>query len=99
GKRWALMVEMEDKLEEPNLEQLLAHLNQNKLDLILVEGFKHENFPKIEVHRPSLGKPLLFPNDKSVVAVVCDEPSLITTTLPLFDMNQPELIAEFIEQY
>jgi len=99
GKRWALMVEMESKLDEPNLAQLLAHLNQDKLDLILVEGFKHENFPKIEVHRPSLSKPLLFPDDNSVVAVVCDEPSLITTSLPIFDMNQPVPIVEFIEQY
>jgi len=99
GKRWALMVEMENKLEEPNLAQLLAHLNQDKLDLILVEGFKHENFPKIEVHRPSLGKPLLFPDDNSVVAVVCDEPSLITTSLQVFDMNQPEPIVEFIVRY
>ena len=99
GKRWALMVEMENKLDEPNLEQLLAHLNQDQLDLILVEGFKHENFPKIEVYRPSLGRPLLFPNDKSIIAVVCDEPSLITTTLPIFDMNQPKLIAKFIEKY
>ncbi|MDM8569945.1 molybdopterin-guanine dinucleotide biosynthesis protein B [Thiotrichales bacterium HSG1] len=98
GKRWALMVEMENKLDEPNLQQLLAHLNQDKLDLILVEGFKHENFPKIEVYRPSLGNPLLFPNDKSIIAVVCDEPSLITTTLPTFDINQPKLIAEFLMQ-
>ena len=99
GKRWALMVEMENKLEEPNLEQLLAHLNQDQLDLILVEGFKHENFPKIEVHRPSLGKPLLFPDDESIVAMVCDEPDLITTTLPVFDMNEPQLIVKFIEKY
>ena len=99
GKRWALMVEMENKLEEPNLEQLLAHLNQDQLDLILVEGFKHENFPKIEVHRPSLGKPLLFPDDESIVAVVCDEPDLITTTLPVFDMNELQLIVKFIEKY
>ncbi len=99
GKRWALMVEMEDKLEEPNLEHLLAHLNQEQLDLILVEGFKHEKFPKIEVHRPSLGKSLLFPDDESIVAVVCDEPSLITTTLPIFDMNKPLLIVKFIEKY
>ncbi len=97
-KRWALMVEMEEEFEEPNLEQLLYHLEQEKLDLILVEGFKHERFPKIEVHRPSLERPLIFPEDKAVIAIASDEPLAITTDLPRLDMNQPEQIVVFIEE-
>jgi len=97
-KRWALMVEMEEEFEEPNLEELLSHLEQEKLDLILVEGFKHEHYPKIEVHRPSLERPLIFPEDKAVIAIASDEPLAITTDLPRLDMNQPEQIVVFIEE-
>ncbi|HID98738.1 MAG TPA: molybdopterin-guanine dinucleotide biosynthesis protein B [Thiotrichaceae bacterium] len=97
-KRWALMVEMEEEFEEPNLEELLSHLEQEKLDLILVEGFKHERFPKIEVHRPSLERPFIFPEDKAVIAIASDEPLAITTDLPRLDMNQPEQIVVFIEE-
>ncbi|MDM8562605.1 molybdopterin-guanine dinucleotide biosynthesis protein B, partial [Candidatus Marithioploca araucensis] len=86
-KRWALMVEIEEEYDEPPLEQLLPHLDQDKLDLILVEGFKHEPFPKIEVHRPSLGHPLFFPDDESVIAIASDEPLAITTDCPVLDMN------------
>jgi len=97
-KRWALMVEMEEEFEEPNLEELLSHLEQEKLDLILVEGFKHERFPKIEVHRPSLKRSFIFPEDKAVIAIASDEPLAITTDLPRLDMNQPEQIVVFIEE-
>ncbi|RKZ92961.1 MAG: molybdopterin-guanine dinucleotide biosynthesis protein B [Candidatus Parabeggiatoa sp. nov. 1] len=98
-KRWALMVEMGDEFDEPDLEQVLPHLDQEQLDLILVEGFKHERFPKIEVHRPSLERPLLFPQDDSVIAIACDVPqTAVATDLPVLDMNQPEQIVAFIEQ-
>ena len=96
-KRWALMVEMQEEYEEPNLTQLLSHLDQDKLDLILVEGFKHENYPKIELHRPSLGHPLLFPEDNSIIAIASDVPLTESKNLPWFDMNQPEQIVAFIE--
>jgi len=96
-KRWALMVEMDDKPEEPDLEQLLAHLDQNKLDLILVEGFKHERFPKIEVHRPSLNHPR-FRFDPSIIAIASDAPPAEPTDLPVLDMNHPEQIVAFIEE-
>jgi len=89
------MVEMDEKREEPDLEQLLAQLDQDKLDLILVEGFKHERFPKIEVHRPSLNHPL-FRFDPSIIAIASDAPE--PTDLPLLDMNQPAQIVAFIEE-
>jgi len=66
--------------------------------LILVEGFKHERFPKIEVHRPSLGHPLFLKEDDSVIAIACDAPLAVPTDLPVLDMNQPEQIVAFIEQ-
>lgn len=93
--RWALMVEA-DPPAEPQLQALLPHLDQNALDLILVEGFKHERFPKIELHRPSLGHPLLFPEDDTVIAIACDAPLPVRTSLPVLDLNDPGQIANFI---
>ncbi len=96
-RHWALMVELEDQnLEEPNLEQLISKLDQENLDLILVEGFKHEAIPKIEVHRPNLGKLAFFPTDPNVIAIACDEKPVEATKLPLLPLNQPEKIVDFI---
>ncbi|MCK5719935.1 MAG: molybdopterin-guanine dinucleotide biosynthesis protein B [Thiomargarita sp.] len=95
-KLWALMVDIEENYDEPPLSQLLPHLDHNKLDLILVEGFKHEAFPKIEVYRPSLGNKPLFPEDQTIIAVACDESNVVETNLPILDMNQPNKIVEFI---
>lgn len=67
-----------------------------ELDLILVEGFRDQPFPKIELHRPSLGKPLLFPNDASIIALACDNPLTTPAYLPCLNLNAPDLIADFI---
>lgn len=93
--RWALMVET-DPPAEPRLRPLLQHLGREALDIILVEGFKHERFPKIELYRPSLGHPLLFPEDDTVIAVATDAALPIKTPLPVLDLNNPEQIARFI---
>lgn len=93
--RWALMVERPVE-KEPRLDEVLLELDQAALDLILVEGFKQEDFPKIELRRAGLkGKPF-FPEDKNIVAVASDDPSGIDTDLPLLDLNQPGKIADFI---
>lgn len=96
--RWALMVET-SQLDEPDLDSLLSHFEPDKLDLILVEGFKHEAFPKIEIHRPQLGQTPLFPQDTSIIAIACDAPPVVATYLPLLDMNNPEEIVVFIEKH
>jgi len=72
-RRWALVVETEDS-EEPCLQDLLARMPGENLDLILVEGFKHENFPKIELHRGNGSRDWLYPNDESIIAVATDDP-------------------------
>jgi len=94
-QRWALMVENVDN-EDWSLNDLVRHLDTNNLDLILVEGYKPERIPKIEINRPSLGKPLLYRDDPSVIAIATDDAAAITTALPLLDMNRPEKVAEFI---
>ena len=95
AKRWALMVENRER-DGLSLKQLAARLAPEELDLILVEGFKPEAIPKIELHRPNLGKALLFPDDDSIIALASDAAPEIQTDLPLLDLNRPAEIAQFI---
>ena len=90
--RWALMHELRDE-PEPDLDALVPRITP--VDLLLVEGFKRHPHPKIEVHRPSLGKPPLHPEDPFVVAVASDE-RLGGLLLPWLPLDRPAVIAEFI---
>jgi len=94
-KRRAIVYEYPE-VEEIRLHDQLKYLVCQDLDLILVEGFKHENFPKIELHRPQLGFPLLFPEDPAIVAVATDQPLPRPCPLPLLDLNDPLQITDFI---
>lgn len=94
-QRWALMVEKSG--EEAELGDLLNQLDRAHLDLVLVEGFKHAEYPKIELHRPSLRKPLLYPEDPSIVAIAVDEPLAEVPSIPLLDINSPQDIVDFIK--
>ncbi len=98
GRHWALMADT-GREGDPILQEMLDRLDQSRLDLILVEGFKHEAFPKIELYRPALGKPLIHPDDPDVVALACDEPITPARELPLLDLNDPQAIADFIIDY
>ncbi len=93
--RWALMVDAEEE-QEFTLDDHILRLDQDNLDLILVEGFKLETIPKIELTRPSLGNDLFFPNDANVIAVATDEPLTVKTDLPMLDINNPDQIVAFI---
>lgn len=91
AKRWALMRELREE-DEPSLDALLARMAP--VDLILVEGFKADAHPKIEVRRPSLGKPPMTDHVDNVIAIACDEP--LTADRPVLDLNDADAIAEFI---
>ncbi|MFL7011209.1 bifunctional molybdopterin-guanine dinucleotide biosynthesis adaptor protein MobB/molybdopterin molybdotransferase MoeA [Enterovibrio norvegicus] len=102
--RHALMTETPD--DECTLNQLLGQLDQNNADLVLVEGFKHQAFPKIELHRAALGKPWLNPEDPNIVAVACDDSSssassteLPSTPLPRIDINDIASLVAFIQRW
>ena len=97
ARREALVIEKASP-SEPHLDNLMGRLNQDELDLILVEGFKQVAFPKIELHRPSVGKPALYPQDSSVIAVATDAALPAPTDLPVLDINDPDAIAAFILQ-
>jgi molybdopterin-guanine dinucleotide biosynthesis protein MobB len=98
SRRWVLMTDLEQP-REPVLQEMLARFDAAALDVILVEGLKHEDFPKIELHRPVLGKGLLFPDDPSIIAVATDAPLGQATRLPVLDLNDVEAIADFVLQY
>lgn len=94
-QRWALMAEMPEPPESA-LAYHLAHLELASLDLVLVEGFKPESIPKIELHRPSLGRPLIYPDDRDVIAIATDAPLPQVPPMPMLDLNAPATIAAFI---
>jgi molybdopterin-guanine dinucleotide biosynthesis adapter protein len=100
SKRWALMTEMTRTPEhhsEANLEALIAQLDQNYADLILVEGFKLADIAKVEIHRPSLGLPLLADTDPNIIAVACDE--TIKCSKPQLALNDTQALCKFIIQW
>jgi len=85
--------------QEPRLDDQLKQFDQSELDLILVEGFRTERFPKIELHRPSLEKPLLYPNDPDIIAIATDAALVVPDYLPQLELNRPEMIAAFIRNH
>ncbi len=71
GRRWALLHELRGELEEPLPAELLARLQP--VDLVLVEGWKTDAFPKLEIWRPNaVDRPPRFPDDPTVIAVACE---------------------------
>jgi molybdopterin-guanine dinucleotide biosynthesis protein B len=110
--RRAIITELSN-IHEPRLDDQLNAFDQSELDLILVEGFKAEYFPKIELHRPSLEKTLIFPTDPNIIAIATDDEINLTpsntgllaaeitklSTPPLLDINNPNLIAGFIVKH
>lgn len=94
SKRQAFMTENATP-QEPRLDELITRLDLEHIDLVLVEGFKHVPFPKIELHRKALGKTLLYPKDTDIIAVASDH---LTDCgdLPALDINDTAAIAAFI---
>jgi molybdopterin-guanine dinucleotide biosynthesis adapter protein len=92
ANRWALMHENRGA-DEPGLDALLARMAP--VDLVLVEGFKRLPIPKLEVYRPSLGKPLLCEQDPHVVAVASDG-EMPALRVPVLALDDVEGIARFV---
>jgi len=91
NERWALMHERRDE-SDVTLDELLARLAP--CDLVLIEGFKQEPIPKLEVYRPDNGKPPLFPERSDIVAVATD--AEIATSLPRLALDDVAAIAGFV---
>lgn len=95
ARRWAILHELR---EEPEWD--LGHLvaKMSPVDLVLVEGFKRDVFPKLEIHRAENGKPLIHPEDPHIVAIASDEP-LPQVNIPVVDLDDVEAIADLLLQH
>ena len=92
ANRWALVHELRGDAEPP-LAALLEKLSP--VDLVVIEGYKRERHPKLEVYRAAVGKPLLHPDDPAIVAVASDE-SLPAARVPVVDLDDIERIADVL---
>ena len=93
--RFALMHELRGA-PEPDLAALLAKLSP--CDLVLIEGFKRDPHPKIEVHRAANAKPFLFPDDPAIVALASDAPPPAGAP-PHVHIDDGEAIAALVLRY
>ncbi|GGC85446.1 molybdopterin-guanine dinucleotide biosynthesis protein B [Undibacterium terreum] len=93
--RYALIRELRGQ-QEPPLAELLARMNP--ADLTLVEGYKWEPIIKLEIHRPSVGKPALYLDDPDIRAVASDVPAPpdLRQGLVWLDLNQPEELLSWL---
>jgi molybdopterin-guanine dinucleotide biosynthesis protein B len=92
ARRWVQMHEI-GAGTEATLPELLAKVSP--CDLVLVEGFKTERYPKIEIFRAAVGKTPLYPQDRQIVAVASDQP-LSGTDIPCVDLNDIPAIADLV---
>jgi molybdopterin-guanine dinucleotide biosynthesis adapter protein len=92
ARRWVQMHEVGDG-PEATLAQLLARLSP--CDLVLVEGFKTGQHPKMEVFRHAVGKTPLHPEDPRIIAIASDQ-DFPGIDIPRVDINDIEAIAEMV---
>ncbi len=90
--RWAHIAELGDK-PEPSLAELLTHVGD--VDLVLVEGFKHGDHPKLEIHRQGSDAPLIAAEHDSVKAIVSDG-EIPQAPVPVLDRADVNAIADYI---
>jgi molybdopterin-guanine dinucleotide biosynthesis protein B len=95
GRRWALVHELRGA-PEPPLAALLARLSP--VDLVIVEGFKAERHPKIEVHRAANGKPFLWPEVPNVRAIASDV-AVPGAAVPVIPLDEVEAVADAVLQH
>lgn len=94
-RRVALMYETPGQ-EEPELPELIDLLRPRRPELVLVEGFKAWPLPKLELHRPELGKPLLAPQDPWVRAVASPAPLALPAGVEGLDLNDHRALADWV---
>ena len=92
AKRFAILHELR---EEPEWDLPALLTKVAPVDLLLIEGFKRDRFPKLEVHRLENGKPLLHPEDPHIVAIASDRP-LPAAKVPVLDLNDIEAIVDLL---
>ena len=96
--RWAKIVD-HAPVGDPQLTDLLAALSLEMTGIILVEGFRHVAFPKIEIQRGGSARPQMCGTDPDIVAIVTDRPHECEAALPTFGHDDLTAITDFIERY
>jgi molybdopterin-guanine dinucleotide biosynthesis protein B len=92
-ERWALMHELRGA-DEPSLDYLVSRLQ--RCDIVLIEGFKNGDFPKLEVWRAAVGKPPLGAGWPGIVAMATDDASATGSALPVLPLADARAIADFV---
>jgi molybdopterin-guanine dinucleotide biosynthesis protein B len=92
AKRFAILHELREE-PEWDLPDLVRKLSP--VDLVLVEGFKRDAFPKLEIYRHANGKPLLHPEDPAIVAIASDRP-LPAATVPVVGLDDIDGIVDIL---
>jgi molybdopterin-guanine dinucleotide biosynthesis protein B len=95
SKRWAILHELREE-PEWDLRDLVAKMSP--VDLVLVEGFKRDDFPKLEIHRIANGKPLIHPDDPYIIAIASDA-TLPQAKVPVVDLNDIKAIADLLLEH
>jgi molybdopterin-guanine dinucleotide biosynthesis adapter protein len=90
-RRWTLLHEYGGQTE-PSPREIA--LRMADVDIILFEGFRSAPIPMIEVYRPAVGKPMLWPTCPYVIAVATDE--AIACSLPVLPLRNPRLACDFL---
>jgi molybdopterin-guanine dinucleotide biosynthesis protein MobB len=92
AKRWAILHELR---EEPEWDLRTLVTKMSPVDLVLVEGFKRDAFPKLEIYRAENGKPLIHPDDPHIVAIASDV-ALPQVRITVVDLNDIDAIADLL---
>ncbi|SQI44195.1 Molybdopterin-guanine dinucleotide biosynthesis protein B [Leminorella richardii] len=94
-RRWALMTETPTR--PVSLSELVSQFDPERIDIVLLEGFKQEPVPKIALYRAAVGRPLEDLLDEHAIALATDE--TLEVAIPLLDINASAQIAEFIRDW
>lgn len=92
ARRFAVLHELRGE-PEWDLPALVGKMSP--VDLILVEGFKRDAFPKVEIHRVANGKPLIHPDDPHIVAIAADT-ALPQARVPVIALDDIDAIADLV---
>jgi len=98
SQRMAMMMDF-DEVKDPSLTEMIDYLPLHKLDCVLVEGFKHVPFNKIELHRPVMEKEVLALSDPNIIAIATDDIEKVGSVkpeLPRLDLNNIATLADFV---
>ncbi len=95
SKRFAILHELR---EEPEWDLPALVAKMSPVDLVLVEGYKRDVFPKLEIHRAANGKSLIHPEDPHILAIASDVP-LPAARVPVVDLDDIEAIADLLVKH